>query len=67
MRALILLLLLLGGCALIEPEPDIATPEEEAAVHPDFYDRGGNACWRIDDLVWCEDGYGSWLDNEENK
>jgi hypothetical protein len=63
---LLIILALMGGCALIEPEPEpVETPQDEAAVHPDFYDRGGNACWRLQDMVWCEDGYGSWLDEDE--
>ncbi len=49
------------GCAA---QP--AQPVQIEAPAPDFYDRAGNACWRFSDLVWCDDGYGSWEDNEES-
>jgi len=56
---------LLTGCATSEPA---ATPEPVAEITyelPDFYDRLGNACWRYFDLIVCDDGYGSWEDDED--
>ena len=65
---LILVLIIVGlflfsayGCS---SQP--AQPAQIEAPAPDFYDRTGNACWRMNDLVWCDDGYGSWEDNEES-
>ena len=55
-----LAILTLNGCA---GQP--SQPVEIEAPAPDFYDRTGNACWRMNDLVWCDDGYGSWEDNNE--
>jgi len=48
------------GCASTDTVSQTNQSAIEAATAPDFYDRQGNACWRLSDLIWCDDGYGSW-------
>ena len=54
MKTLILIAILLSGCATVPCDDP-----------PDFYDRNGAACWRELDFIWCDDGYDSGL--EENQ
>ncbi len=48
MKTLILIAILLSGCATVPCDDP-----------PDFYDRTGAACWRELDFIWCDDGYDS--------
>jgi hypothetical protein len=61
--AFVVLLLIVSYCASCVTGQSVEQANQaaiEAAAPPDFYDREGNACWRMADFVWCDDGYNSW-------
>jgi len=64
LAALLLILTFCAGCVTGQSVAQANQATIEEATAPDFYDRGGNACWRLGDMVWCDDGYGSWEDDE---